>query len=283
MTAQYIYKFLQNKKIVYYTVITCLLIVTGVNVWLDYFFAQIQNSTFYISESLLFSSFWLLFLPLLYLLWQIVCKTKNNAFYLLLAAGMVLLHLLAYPLLVGVLSGAFYDHRFTYVPTFNYGITAYFVKTVIIYGFSIIIFLFLKNGIYSSPGAKEIEFDARPEKSVFISSILVTDNNNKKVILQVNEIYCILASTPYVYIHHSGKKYLHTDTLKSLEIQLNNSLFVRIHKSCIVNLSEITYYQSRHNGDYDITLTNNNQLRVSRIYAKKFKQKLEEYHRFKVI
>lgn len=282
MTTHYMYLLLQNKKIAYFAFFACLVIVTGLNVMSDYFFALTQNSGFFISESLLFSSFWLLFVPLLYLQWYMVYTIKKHILRIATAAGMVLLHLLLYPLLVGGLSKVFLSHSFAYPQTFNYGITAYLIKAVIIYGFATVAYLILKKDISKSPHITSVLPETGTEPYCGVNAIIVTDNNNKKIVIPAHDIYCISASTPYVYIHHSGKKHLHTGTLKSLENQLGNNLFVRIHKSVIVNVGKVTNFQSRHNGDYDITLTDNNQLRVSRIYAKKFKDKLEECHRVKV-
>ena len=64
-------------------------------------------------------------------------------------------------------------------------------------------------------------------------------------------------------------------TLKSLSEKLDNRLFVRIHKSEIVNLSKVQSYQSRQNGDYDVTISDSSVLRISRNFAKDFKTKLD--------
>ncbi|MNY49270.1 Sensory transduction protein LytR [compost metagenome] len=95
--------------------------------------------------------------------------------------------------------------------------------------------------------------------------------------LDVNDIFYISANSPYVNIYHISKKYLHNETLKSLENQLDQQHFIRIHKSYIVNLQKITCYQSRQNGDYDVVLSDGAILRVSRNYAKHFKSKFEQY------
>jgi DNA-binding LytR/AlgR family response regulator len=65
--------------------------------------------------------------------------------------------------------------------------------------------------------------------------------------------------------------------LKSLENQLDKKQFIRIHKSHIINLQKIISYQSRQNGDYDVTLSDGTVLRVSRNYAKDFKSKAEQH------
>lgn len=134
----------------------------------------------------------------------------------------------------------------------------------------------LNKNLQSSQIEKEPGVKADIKSS--ISSILISDNNFKKILLQVDDILYFSANSPYVNINHSSKKYLHTETLKSLEAQLDNKQFIRIHKSFIVNLSKITSIRSRQNGDYDITLSDNTVLRVSRNYAKDFKSGFSEIH-----
>ncbi|RYF37203.1 MAG: LytTR family transcriptional regulator, partial [Cytophagaceae bacterium] len=51
------------------------------------------------------------------------------------------------------------------------------------------------------------------------------------------------------------------------------------HKSCIVNITKVRSYQSRLNGDYDLLLSNEVVLRVSRNYASGFKTAFEGPHR----
>ncbi|HNJ56177.1 MAG TPA: LytTR family DNA-binding domain-containing protein, partial [Chitinophagaceae bacterium] len=74
------------------------------------------------------------------------------------------------------------------------------------------------------------------------------------------------------------KKYLHSQSLKSILQQLDEKQFVQIHKSCLVNINTIASCTSRLNGDYDLTLTNGSVLRLSRNYVPVFRQKTEKAH-----
>lgn len=253
-----------------HVLITCLVFFTTANVILDYVFTRFQNSSFYISESLLFSTYWLLYLPLLLLTYKLTQTTQKSIFKLLIISSAIVFHMLAYPALVWILSAVFYEHTFDYWQTFNYALSAYFLKTVIVYGFSLVAFTLLNRkteAIEQSNAARN-----------FISSILINDNNNRKSVLDVNEILYFSANSPYIDIYHPDRKYLYTETLKALETQLNDQQFVRIHKSHIVNLDKVATIQSRQNGDYDLTLADNTMLRLSRNYAKHFKQKFSERH-----
>ncbi|WP_374172573.1 LytR/AlgR family response regulator transcription factor [Flavobacterium tructae] len=266
----------QSKQKPNFIITVCVLLFIFTNVALDYSFTLFQNSAFYISESLLFSSYWVLFLPLLIVVLKWIRKTENLTVRLLVISAAVLLHLFSYPILVWIISKAFYDHTFSYWQTFNFGLSAYFIKTVIIYGFSLVISI-LWNRKSESLLLKE-KIDEQRNGQNFISSILISDPHNKKMLLEVNEILYFTANSPYINIYHSSKKYLHTQTLRALETQLDEKQFVRIHKSHIVNISKISFIRSRQNGDYDVTLSENTILRVSRNYANNFKSKFSEYN-----
>lgn len=274
MTIQPTYQIFQSKQKLNFIISVCIMLFITANVILDFLFTVFQNSSFYISESLLFSSYWLLYLPLLTFILKLTNQIERLELKPLLLISVIVFHLFSYPALVWSISKILYPHTFEYWQTFNFGLSEYFIKTVLIYGFSLMAFtLFNKK---SQIAQTDIQREENNDKKIFINSILITDSNNKKSLLQINEILYFSANSPYITIHHTLKKYLHSETLKSLEIQLNNQQFVRIHKSHIVNIYKISTIQSRQNGDYDITLSDNTILRVSRNYAKNFKSKFEQ-------
>ncbi|MBO9595384.1 MAG: LytTR family transcriptional regulator [Niabella sp.] len=266
----------QSKLKLRYILLACMGLFMTANVVLDYIFTRFQNSAFYFSESLLFSSYWVLFLPLPALALKLMRKTDKATSRLLLASAATVVHLLLYPALIWVLSKAFYTHTFDYGQTFHFGLSAYFIKTVLIYGF-----LWAAYPLVDRKNQPALRSGAATEKtggSYFIDSILIINSNNTKSVLAVKDVFYFSANPPYVNIYHRSKKYLHTGTLKSLETQLDGRQFVRIHKSHIVNIHQIASMQSRQNGDYDITLRNHTVLRVSRNYAKQFKLRFSAYH-----
>lgn len=275
MTIHATYSILRDRQKLKYLLGSCLALLVVANITLDYLFTVFRGSSFYLSESLLFSSYWVIYLPLLPLLLQFTQRTEKPRLKLALAGAAIAMHLLMYPALVGLLSAMFYDHTFSYRQTFHFGLSAYCIKSVLIYGFSLLAFNFLNKRDNPSPAISETK-EKKPSKS-FIKAIVVTDHNNIRSVLAVNDISYISANPPYVSIHHLSKKYLHNETLRSLADRLDERQFVRIHKSHIVNLQKIISYQSRQNGDYDITLFDGAVVRVSRNYAKDFKSKMEQY------
>lgn len=251
-----------------------ILALAATNILLDYVYTYLQNSSFYLSESLLFSSYWLLYCPFLVCFLHWIKTTERLVSRWLMAGILVLVHLMVYPAVVWVLSLIFYDHTFAYFQTFSFALSAYFIKTVLIYGFAISFYLY-RNRV-------RISSTAKIEVPSYLNIILVTDLNQQKVSLAVKDIIYFSSNSPYVNIHHTSKKYLFGETLKSLQQQLNSDLFVRVHKSHIVNLQMVASYQSRQNGDYDLSLSNGEVIRISRNYAADFKSKLEKYTRHRV-
>jgi DNA-binding LytR/AlgR family response regulator len=113
--------------------------------------------------------------------------------------------------------------------------------------------------------------------SQFINTILVSEGY-KKYSIAVSEIYYCSSNSPYINIHLENQKYLHNETLKSISLKLNPEAFVRIHKSAIVNINMVVCCKTRLNGDYDVTLKNAVQLRVSRNFAPDFKKLFNKTH-----
>lgn len=181
----------------------------------------------------------------------------------------MVMHLVSYPALIGLLSALFYDHTFAYGQSFQFGISAYLVQSLVIYGYS-----FVTAAFQSQPQSQQpfIETIAPVKEIEPLQTLLVSDGPNTQTQLRVNDVYYFSASPPYVMVHLGRKKFLHTATLKGLEAELDARTFVRIHKSCLLNINTVASIQSRKNGDYDVTLTDETALRVSRNYAQHFKQ-----------
>jgi len=93
-------------------------------------------------------------------------------------------------------------------------------------------------------------------------------------LIESNEILYIKANTPYLEIHTSDKKYLEQNSLKDMIQKLDHNIFIRVHKSTILNINYVKNFRSRMNGDYDVGMNNGETLRVSRNYAGAFKAKV---------
>jgi len=244
-------------------------------VLLDMLESVFQQSSFYLSESFLFSSFWWLFPPLLFaqFVFRNSCHTKIRS--IVLALTPAILHLLAYPALVWLISKVCYEHTFSYWQTFNYGLPKYGLLLLFVYTAALIAYALFKNKQPAT--ASSISVVALTKQPDFITTLVVADGS-KKLAIETQDILFFSANPPYINIHHKTKRYLHNDTLKSISAKLDERQFIRIHKSVIVNMAKVQSYQSRLNGDYDLTMTDGTILRLSRNYAATFKHSFANRH-----
>jgi two-component system LytT family response regulator len=89
-----------------------------------------------------------------------------------------------------------------------------------------------------------------------------------------DEIDWIDAAGDYMCIHVGSRTLVARMTMESLEKQLSQNYFVRIHRSTIVNVRRVMGLTSLGNGDLSLSIQGGSQLRASRRYSKKLKRVL---------
>jgi two-component system, LytTR family, response regulator len=237
----------------------------------DYLHSYFNNYNFYLSESLLFKSFWILFIPLIYLQLFTIKEYRNKFFGKLNLLSILsvttiysLLHIFIFAIVVKIGSALFFNHTYGFYQTINYTIADDFYKYILIYG--IVTFVSIRASLKSKKEEKQIL-----ETNIFLSKISVGTGKNYTAI-NVEDIFFISTANPYITINTTVGKFLHGETLKSIAQKLDNKQFVRVHKSSIVNIKKIISYKSRLNGDYDIALQNGEVVRMSRNFASSFKE-----------
>ncbi|MEG8946175.1 LytR/AlgR family response regulator transcription factor [Rosettibacter firmus] len=105
----------------------------------------------------------------------------------------------------------------------------------------------------------------------FLNKILVKNKNVIKVI-SVPDIYWFEAHGDYVYIHCNSEKYILLDSLSALEKKLNPDMFIRIHRSSIVNIEQVEKLKPNEHGDFEVFLKNGTKLKLSRTYKENFQK-----------
>ncbi len=247
-----------------------ILFIIGLSIFQDFLESYRRGNSFYFSESILFKTIWVLFIPLLALLDKIL-KNQNldslgkTTFFIITP---VIIHLLILPFVFLFFSVLFYNGRYDIYKILTYTLANDLFKLVLIYAVFVFGYRFLSYKLTHLTSSNE---ESQIKK-------LIINNGKNNTVVEVNNIYQITADTPYISIQLENKKYLHTATLKSISIQLKHNRFVRIHKSTIVNLDKVISFKSRLNGDYDIVLKNGAELRLSRTYATSFKSKFKNTH-----
>ncbi len=96
------------------------------------------------------------------------------------------------------------------------------------------------------------------------SEIVTIKDGGRIQLMKVADLTHIEADGNYISLHTEKSRHLLFETLTKFETKLNPKIFVRIHRSTIVNLNFIKEIQSHFNGDYSVILKNEKVLRMSR-------------------
>lgn len=244
--------------------------IIGLTIFQDFLESNRSGYSFYFSESILFKTIWILFIPLLALLSRIL-KNQNlyslgkTTFFIVIP---IIIHLVILPFVFLFFSVLFYNGRYDIYKMLTYTLANDLYKLVLVYS------VFVFGHRYLS---YKLTDTVSLNKKTCIRKIIIGNGKNN-IIVEVNDIYQITAETPYISIQLEEKKHLYTKTLKSIFDQLDNNKFVQVHKSTIVNLDKVISYKSRLNGDYDIFLKNGAEIRLSRTYVANFKSKFKNAH-----
>lgn len=93
---------------------------------------------------------------------------------------------------------------------------------------------------------------------------------NKTHFIKSNNIKYILASGYYAEIHTTEKKHLLRESLSNLNIELDETNFIRIHRSTIINTSYIKELINSSFSEIDVKMIDNTVFRISKSYKKNF-------------
>ncbi|HYK36353.1 LytR/AlgR family response regulator transcription factor [Alloacidobacterium sp.] len=99
-------------------------------------------------------------------------------------------------------------------------------------------------------------------------------NGRRIFFVTTNEVEWIEAQGDYAALHVNGKTHLLREPLHILERRLDPSVFVRIHRSTIVRMDQISEMQALANRDCLIRLKDGTTLRVSRSYSERLQEAL---------
>lgn len=232
----------------------------------DYIYSRIRNTGFYFSESSLYNTFWFFFMPLSIYVNRIIkiVNPKNKFTNLLLNFGIglffSLLHILLFASLYVLVSSLIFTptHRFSNI--FNSALSNQFYIALSWY----IIFPIIYISKHQSTNLKK----RYPDK-------IKLKIGSKFLSVSTSTIQFISTDKPYSIIHTNDKKVLINKSLKEFETELDPSVFIRVHRSSIINATYIKELKSRNNGDYDATLQSGQVIRLSRHFKHNWKQHIQ--------
>ena len=103
---------------------------------------------------------------------------------------------------------------------------------------------------------------------------ILVGSGGRMTFLKLREVDWIEAADNYVRLHAGREAHLVRETLRRLEPRLDPHLFLRIHRSAIVNLESVAEVRSLFHGDYDVLLRNGTALPVGRTYRDRLLQRM---------
>jgi two-component system LytT family response regulator len=105
---------------------------------------------------------------------------------------------------------------------------------------------------------------------------IVIKDNEGTVLVSIDDIDWVDAAGDYMCVHVKGETLILRSTLKNLVSKLDPEMFVRIHRSTVVNLKRIVKATPLNKGEYILDLDCDEQLKVSRNYRQAIKDFLTE-------
>jgi two-component system, LytTR family, response regulator len=118
------------------------------------------------------------------------------------------------------------------------------------------------RGAESLPAAAELAASARPPDQ--FAQRLVVKDGSKVTIIPVEKLDYVEAQDDYVALHSQKRSFLKQQTISSVEASLDPKQFVRVHRSCIVNVERIARIEPYTKDSRVAVLTDGTQLPVSR-------------------
>ena len=100
---------------------------------------------------------------------------------------------------------------------------------------------------------------------------LAVRSAGKTVFVEVEDIDWMEAAENYVQLHTNRARHLLHVPMNTLEKSLDPEIFLRVHRSIIVNVRRIKELQTGPHGEYVIVLQNETRLRSGRSYGEKLK------------
>ncbi len=87
--------------------------------------------------------------------------------------------------------------------------------------------------------------------------------------MPISDIEWIDAAGDYMCVHVKNKTHVMRVTMKQLEALLDPALFLRVHRSTLINAQRVVSLTAHDNGEFFVTLSQGARLKVSRGYRDK--------------
>ena len=92
-------------------------------------------------------------------------------------------------------------------------------------------------------------------------------SGGKTRFVDLKDVLWIQAAENYVQLHTATARHLVHSTIQSMLERLDPEVFVRVHRSAVVNVHHVNTVEAAGQGDYVLTLTNGSCVETSRTYG----------------
>ncbi|MCB0496712.1 MAG: response regulator transcription factor [Cyclobacteriaceae bacterium] len=100
---------------------------------------------------------------------------------------------------------------------------------------------------------------------------LFVQKKDKLINLPVQNIICLEASGDYTVISTQSDQFLSSSGISKLATRLDPAVFIRIHRSTIININRLQELEKHSNGTLSVVMENKKSYSVSRSYAKQIR------------
>jgi two-component system LytT family response regulator len=116
--------------------------------------------------------------------------------------------------------------------------------------------------------------DLTTKSAPAFSNNLFVQKSEKLVNLPVQNIVHLEASKDYTIISTNREQYVSSTGISKLEEKLDPELFIRIHRSTIINLKKLTEIEKFGSGNLAARMENGKTFAISRSYAKAIRERI---------
>ena len=133
----------------------------------------------------------------------------------------------------------------------------------------------LKSKTGESPSGTD---NRKPERGAHQELIdrVVIKSGGRIYFLKTEEIDWVEGAGDYLTLHSGTQTHLIRETMGNFHAKLDPQIFLRIHRSTIVNVERITEIRPLYKGEYVITLNSGISLKASRGYRRELQSLLDE-------
>lgn len=124
-----------------------------------------------------------------------------------------------------------------------------------------------KNGTHTAKRLLDMLDTTKAERGR--TGRIMVRSGGRITFVRVDDVDWIEAQGDYVCLHTQGKKHLVREKISDMEAQLSPELFLRIHRSTMINVSRIKEMQPLFHGEYSVMLQDGTRLTMSRSFRDK--------------